>query len=480
MTLLNLSRITKNPLPWIIGLVGGGIVVLGVTTYNVVMGDATRFELDEYTVPATQEALRLEVEANGTVIPVENVNISPTQAGILQRLLVEQGMRVEEGQPIAVMDNETIQAQGVQAEANLQQAAASLQEQQVRIEQQVNQARARVVAAQARVREAQARIPTEVRQAEAQILSAQERVKRAESRLQRYEAPAQEGAVSLNNIDDAAIEYRQALSQLAEAQQARQRAIATAQPEITELQATLQEAEAARQEAERSAQAEITQLQAAAKGAQAQLKEVQVRFQDTLITAPFDGIITQKYATPGAFVAPTTSASTTASATSTSIVAIAKGLEVLARVPEVDIPEVRQGQPVEIRADAYPNRIFRGQVRLVAPEAVVEQNVTSFEVRIALAPDIEELLSGMNVDVTFLGEQLGQALVIPTVAIVTQDGERGVYVLDANNEPEFKQVTFGPTVNDQTQVIAGLEPGERVFIDLPEGSDVAQEQREQE
>ncbi|MDB9313168.1 efflux RND transporter periplasmic adaptor subunit [Spirulina sp. CS-785/01] len=472
MTLLNLSPITKNPLPWIIGLVGGGIVVLGVTTYTVVMGDATRFDLDEYTVPATEQTLRLEVEASGTVIPIENVNLSPTQAGIVQRLLVEQGMRVEEGQPIAVMDNEIIQAQGAQAEANLQQAAASLQEQQVRITQQVNQARARVAAAQARVQEAQARIPTEVRQAEAQIMAAQERVKRAEARLQRYEAPVQEGAISLNNVDDVALEYRQAAAQLAEAQLARQRAVSTAQPEITELQASLAEAEAARQEAERSAQAEIAQLQAAAKQAQAQLKEVQVRFEDSLITAPFDGIITQKYATQGAFVAPSTSASVTASATSTSIVAIARGLEVLARVPEVDIPNVRPRQPVEIRADAYPNQVFRGAVRLVAPEAVVEQNVTSFEVRIALAPEVEALLSGMNVDVTFLGQQLGQALTIPTVAVVTQDGDQGVYVLNANNEPEFKEVTLGQTVDDQTQVIAGLSPGERVFIDLPEGSDV--------
>jgi len=44
---------------------------------------------------------------------------------------------------------------------------------------------------------------------------------------------------------------------------------------------------------------------------------------------------------------------------------------------------VKNGQRVEIVADAYPDRTFEGRVRLIAPEAVVEQNVTSFQVRAA-------------------------------------------------------------------------------------------------
>jgi HlyD family secretion protein len=210
-------------------------------------------------------------------------------------------------------------------------------------------------------------------------------------------------------------------------------------------------------------------LQAAVKAAEAQVASAQVQLQDSIIRAPFSGIVTQKYATEGAFVTPTTSASSTASATSTSIVALAKGLEVLANVPEADVGQIQPGQPVEIVADAFPDRVFRGGVQLVAPEAVIEQNVTSFEVRVALAPEAQEALrSGMNVDLTFLGEQLSNALVVPTVAIVTQDGETGVMVPNADDEPTFQPVTIGPTVQDQTQILEGLNPGQRVFIDLPE------------
>ncbi|MHC5831939.1 MAG: HlyD family efflux transporter periplasmic adaptor subunit, partial [Nostoc sp.] len=98
---------------------------------------------------------------------------------------------------------------------------------------------------------------------------------------------------------------------------------------------------------------EIVQRQAAVAAAEAQLKGVQVQLEDTIIRAPLSGIVTQKYAEPGAFVTPTTSASSSASATSSSIVAVARGLEILAQVPEADLGRMKQGQQVEIVADAY-------------------------------------------------------------------------------------------------------------------------------
>jgi len=75
--------------------------------------------------------------------------------------------------------------------------------------------------------------------------------------------------------------------------------------------------------------------------------------------------------------------------------------------------QVKNGQRVEIVADAYPDRTFEGRVRLIAPEAVVEQNVTSFQVRVQLVSGQSELRSGMN-DVTFIGETVPDALVVPS------------------------------------------------------------------
>jgi HlyD family secretion protein len=53
------------------------------------------------------------------------------------------------------------------------------------------------------------------------------------------------------------------------------------------------------------------------------------------------------------------------------------------------------------------------------------------------------------------------------VAIVTENGKTGVMIPNQQNKPEFKPVTIGITINDQTQILQGLLPGEKVFIDLP-------------
>ena len=216
---------------------------------------------------------------------------------------------------------------------------------------------------------------------------------------------------------------------------------------------------------------DVAEGEAAVIEAAGNLRAIEVQQQDTLIRAPFNGVVTQKFATEGAFVTPTTTASDATSATSTAIVAVAEGLEVLADVPEVDIQQLKIGQPVEVVADTYPDQVFQGKVRLIAPEAVVKQNVTSFQVRIVLVTGQSKLLSGMNADVVFLGNEVPSALVVPTVAIVTKGGKTGVLVPDKDNKPQFRAIVPGIAVEDQTQVLQGLKAGEEIFTDLPPNSD---------
>jgi HlyD family secretion protein len=302
--------------------------------------------------------------------------------------------------------------------------------------------------------------PEEIAQAEAQVAQAEARVTEAqaqfdlaEERVGRNRSLATEGAISSDDLDEV----------LNQAE--------TARASLAQTQAALRESQRGLELVRRGSRSEdIAEAQAQLAEAQADLRSVQVEYDDTFIRAPFDGIITQKYASEGAFVTPTTSASEASSATSTAIVAVAEGLEVLAEVPEVDIQQLQVGQPVEVAADAYPGQVFRGEVLLIAPEAVVDQNVTSFQVRVALTSGEDKLLSGMNVDVTFLGDEMTNALVVPTVAIVTRDGETGVLVPNEDNQPEFRSVMLGTSVGNQTQILEGLEPGDRVFTDIPPNS----------
>ena len=465
---MEFSRLGKfnRPLPWLLGLMTGGIILVGSATYFII--GAPKGRIEELTVPVERQNLTVEIESSGTVEPVQSVNISPENPGRLVQLLVEQGQPVQKGQTLAVMKNDTIQVQGVQAQANLKEAVAALEKAQTELKGEIGQAQARLAQAQASLQEAQARIPEDFNQAQAQVAAAEARFDLAKERQRRYQYLVDQGAAAQDQLDEAQNEYRNAAANLVEARQRLSQIQTTANPEVERLGAAVQEAQIELAKRQNSADDELARLQAAAEAARANLESVKVEYRDSIITAPFAGIITQKYATEGAFVTPTTSASTTASATSSSILALARGLEVIAKVPEVDVGQLQPGQPVRIVADAYPDQLFQGRVKRIAPEAVVEQNVTSFEVAIALLTGQDQLRSKMNVDVTFLGQQISNALVVPTVAIVTEAGETGVMVPDANDQPEFKPVTIGLSLQNQTQILSGLTPDDRVFIDLPE------------
>lgn len=427
----------RRPAPWIVGLVTIGLLSTGSLTYWVVRNQAAVPDVSGMTVSVEAEPLQVRIDASGKVQPVQTVNLSPKTSGVLVELLVEQGDRVTQGQVIARMEYESVEAKLAQSQARVAQAEAELAQRQAgNRPEDISKAEAQVAQARARVAESQAQLDL------------------AEERVQRNRSLATEGAISSDDLD--------AVLNQAE----------TSRAGLGQTQASLQEAERNLELMESGYRSEeIAQAQAQLAEAQADLRSVQVEYEDTLIRAPFDGVITQKYASEGSFVTPTTSASEATSATSTAIVALAQGLEVLAEIPEVDIQQLRVGQPVEVVADAYPDQVFKGKVLLIAPEAVVEEKVTSFQVRIALETGQDKLLSGMNVDVTFLGDKMDNALVVPTVAIVTKDGETGVLVPDAENKPQFRSVTLGTAVGNQTQILEGLESGDRVFTDIPADSE---------
>jgi HlyD family secretion protein len=210
---------------------------------------------------------------------------------------------------------------------------------------------------------------------------------------------------------------------------------------------------------------EVKQMALAA--ARQRLDQRQVEQGELLVRAPFSGVISQRYADPGAFVTPTTTASATAGATSSSIVELSQGLEVLAKVPESDLGRLRPGMAATVRVDAFPDRRFAARIRQIAPRAVKTNNVTSFEVKLALVDPAPELRIGMTADIDFQTGRLEARTLVPTVAVVTEEGRPGVLLVGKDRQPRFQPVELGVSSGRDSQVIAGLQPGTRVFIDLP-------------
>ena len=157
----------------------------------------------------------------------------------------------------------------------------------------------------------------------------------------------------------------------------------------------------------------------------------------------------------------------TAGATSASIVELSQGLEVRARVPESDIGRIEPGQKAEIRVDAYPDERFQATVSEVAPRAVKENSVTSFEVKLSFINPQNRLKIGMTADINFQTGRSTPKILVPTVAITLEDGQQGVLLVGENQQPRFQPVELGNNSGDKTAILNGLESGTRVFIDLP-------------
>ncbi|MFM6191801.1 MAG: efflux RND transporter periplasmic adaptor subunit [Planktothrix sp.] len=511
--------------PWMIAVLATGLLTLPAILHFARNRTQVNPEaITALTVPVEAKDLTVKITASGVVQPVRRVNLSPKTQGRLAELYVEQGDFVQAGEIVARMESGDIQAQLMQAEARLDRAQANLEKLQTGSRPEaIDQARARlnqvkanlaqlqagsrpeeIAQAQARLREAQARlkdaqsgsVTDEIEQAQARIEANQAELNLASERVRRYQGLKTEGAISQDRLDEYLRDQRRLQALQNEVEKRLEQLRQSQRSQIQQLQANVEQERQALTQLENGTRSEeITRAEAEVAEAESQLNELlngtrseeiatakaevdeaagqvkfyQVQLEDTKVRAPFSGIITQRYAVEGAFVTPATSASDATSATSTSIVALAKDLEVLAKIPEADIAQIKPNQPVEIIADSYPDQVFKGRVNLIAPEAVKERDVTLFQARIVIETGKDQLQSGMNVDLRFIGEKLKQALVVPTVAIVTNKGQSGVLLPDENNKPEFHPVTIGSQMGNQIQVLKGLQPGERVFIELPKG-----------
>lgn len=71
----------NRPLPWILAVMTGGLLVVGGLTYKMAQTPVSESKLEKMTVIAQRESLAVDIEASGVVEPIESVNISPKKPG---------------------------------------------------------------------------------------------------------------------------------------------------------------------------------------------------------------------------------------------------------------------------------------------------------------------------------------------------------------------------------------------------------------
>jgi len=136
-------------------------------------------------------------------------------------------------------------------------------------------------------------------------------------------------------------------------------------------------------------------------------------------------------------------------------------------VDEIDVGKISKGQTATVTVDALPGRPFEGQVQFISPFGTLQTGIGNYQVEIALNPEAAAYLTGgMTATAEILANQRTDVLLIPNDALHTKDNENWVYVINENKvgQLEQRQVQVGLKSRTQTEIISGLNEGEKVLL----------------
>jgi RND family efflux transporter MFP subunit len=199
--------------------------------------------------------------------------------------------------------------------------------------------------------------------------------------------------------------------------------------------------------------------QGALAAAEAKLVHDQVLYDYSRITAPFSGVVTQRFANLGALMQAGTSSSTQAMP----LVKLAQDdvFRLVIPVPESDVPFIRIGEPVEVKISSL-NRSFPGKVARFSSDLKADTRTMHTEVDVPNPNHI--LIAGMYAEATLTLEHKDAALAVPLQAIDHQNDHTTVTVVNPANRIEVRTVTLGLQNAGYAEVLAGLEDGEQVAV----------------
>ena len=318
-------------------------------------------------IPVVSRTLSRTVDLPGEFLPFLSVPLHAKVAGYVERILVDRGSVVKEGDLLAELSAPEMTAQIAEAESKVQAADA------------------------------------ERLQAEAQLAATQatsDRLKKA------AETP---GAVAGNEV-------------------------VQAEKQVEAAKALVN----ARQQATRVAQAAVKSLQ----DLQAYLK----------ITAPFEGVITERMVHPGALVGP-------GNDTPLLVLQQISRLRLVVPVPEEDVSAIASGASVAFQVPAWPERVFSGKIARAAHSLDAKTRTEAVELDVANRD--AALAPGMFPTVKWPVRRTRASLWVPKTSVVTTT-ERTFVIREQGGKAEWVDVRKGATEGDLVEVAGELKAGDRV------------------
>lgn len=215
------------------------------------------------------------------------------------------------------------------------------------------------------------------------------------------------------------------------------------------------------------ARAAVNSARAAEAAAVASLRAATVAVEQTVIRAPFDGVVLTKNANVGDTITPFSQALDTKGAVVT--MADMSSLEVEADVSESNLQKVKVGQSCVIELDAVPDARFQGSVNRVVP--TVDRAKATVMTKISFRDPDPRILPDMSARVAFLTRELAAderapRLAVRAAAVVRSDADQVVYVV-RDGKVARVAVQTGRSIGDLVELVRGPPAGEKVVVNPP-------------
>jgi RND family efflux transporter MFP subunit len=193
--------------------------------------------------------------------------------------------------------------------------------------------------------------------------------------------------------------------------------------------------------------------------AKAKEQHDRVLFDYSKITAPFDGVVTQRYANLGTLMQAGTSSSTQA----LPLVRLSQDdlFRLVIPVPESYVRYIRVGDPVQVRVPSM-DKVFPGQVKRFSTDVTLETRTMHTEVDVANPGHV--LIPGVYAEATLMLDRRNDALVVPLQAINQSGNQPSVFLVDTNDQLEERKVRLGLQTSSDAEVLEGLKKGDRVVV----------------
>jgi len=453
----------KNWKVWAGIVVTAVVVIAGLGVWRNSRQNSSLSDLQ--TTEAVIGDLTARVGATGSVHAEQSAILTFQTTGNVEVVHVEVGDMVREGEELASLEQTSLGANVILAQAELVSAQRALDS---LLNSGVEAANAMLLVAQTEdaLQDAEYRRTVQqegnrassstIRGAEASLVLAAQRLDEARAAYNRVSSlPSDDPrrAVAQQNLTGAQANYDSALRNV------NWLTGAPTENDQMQLDAQVELARAQYEEALR----EYERLQNGADpadvlAAEARVASAQATLNLASIFAPFDGTVASVQVIPGDQVTPGTMAF--------DLVDLSRML-VDVSLSEIDINRIEIGQPASLRFDSEPNVEYQGEVVEVGIVGREVAGLVNYEVTVELLNPDENIRPGMTAAVTIVVEQIEDVLTVPNRAVRTSDGQRIVYIL-RDGELVPVQIVLGASSDLFSEVAEGeLQPGDLIVLNPP-------------